>query len=648
MASDEIINEIWEIAQENSLDPIDKEEFGRDLKKSVFAELEHATEGTIFDINNEFARTLPIILHQAKANPDLIYENNGKGFSVASGILAKAVLTVKYENRFIPGTVEYQKEFPKEIVSEVVFTAVIADNLLKNYDDLSKEDKLLVNDNWDKLTTRQRAEVFDKELKDFLERPDISPEDREIVENVRNVSADTDRAVAAIDELEPDARDEFSELYIKRYCKAYPEKIPDIESLRKNNTPYQIFKILDAERVDLQSRIERDFVELPDGSRLSSDHVDLINRYKDTTLDCQIYLKDAYEMFERKGMLEPNVFDFKTDTTVRRTVSSYAASRIDNVRSAVNNIIEINPSFDLDGYLQRANASRMTSKLQSENRASTTIEATEEIYDTVESLSEHSVIVMINSLSEDEIADLFGDELKDLLRKKAEELGISEEDKKTLEAMIASKDDDSFADLFYDDREGFLQELEKMSLLQHAKKQPVTDQEYGPTYRANAEEMVVDSKGLYKAQTDYKKYNEYDGTGTGEGSDDSTSGTTVVQDNDTLEVDTINTHQPVTNSFINTARREDTDKDGKDLKDERDGGGLEDLPPENDLPDNAAPNNSAKNANFISAAKNMRATTDVMQEMGNITTIKVKEMDKKQDGPEVGDESDTIQPGEIE
>ena len=261
---------------------------------------------------------------------------------------------------------------------------------------------------------------------------------------------------------------------------------------------------------------------------------------------------------------------------------------------------------------------------------------------------ENPLINMVKNLSEEEFANLFAEDIKALLLQKAEEMNLSDDAKRVLEALFESKDDETFETLFYDDRDGFIEELEKMSLLQHAKKQPVTDQEYGPTYRANAEEMVVDSKGLYKAQTDYKKYNEYDGTGTGEGSDASTTGTAVVQNNDTLEVDTINTHQPMPNSFINTARREDTDKDGKDLKDERDGGGLEDLPPENDLPDNAAPNNSAKNANFISAAKNMRATTDVMQEMGNITTIKVKEMDKKQDGPEVGDESDTIQPGEIE
>lgn len=177
---------------------------------------------------------------------------------------------------------------------------------------------------------------------------------------------------------------------------------------------------------------------------------------------------------------------------------------------------------------------------------------------------------------------------------------------------------------------------------------PVTDQEYGPAYRANAEEMVVDSKGLYKAQTDIKKINEYDGTGTGEGSDSSTAGIAVVQDNDTLEVDTINTHQPMTNSFINTARREDTEKDGKDLKGGKEGEGLEDLPPENDLPDNDAPNNSAKNANFMNLTRKMRTTTSDMKEIGDITMTIVRDGDKQQGESELGDESDTIQPEEIE
>lgn len=211
---------------------------------------------------------------------------------------------------------------------------------------------------------------------------------------------------------------------------------------------------------------------------------------------------------------------------------------------------------------------------------------------------------------------------------------------------FTSKDDISMEDLMG----GIQDELmafpgKKISFGPVTRQEPVTDQEYGPTYRANAEEMVVDSKGLYKAQTDIKKINEQDGAGTGEGSDASTSGTTVVQDNDTLEVDTITTHQPATNSFINTARREGAEKDGKDLKDEKDGEGLEDVPPENDLPDNA-PNNSVKIANIITVTKKMKMTRDVIQEMGS-TITKLKE-DQQQGGPEVGDENVTIQPIEIE
>lgn len=204
----------------------------------------------------------------------------------------------------------------------------------------------------------------------------------------------------------------------------------------------------------------------------------------------------------------------------------------------------------------------------------------------------------------------------------------------------------------------------KISFGPVTRQEPVTDQEYGPTYRSKAEEMLVDSKGLYKVQTDIKKINEQDGAGTGEGSDASTTGTTVVQNNDTLEVDTINTHQPATNSFINTARREGAEKDGKDLKGEKDGEGLEDVPPENDLPDNATPNNSTKNANIISVARNMRASTDDMQDIGSITITKMKEIEEKekkktepntqqqgaqqQGGLQQGDESTTTELGEIE
>ena len=663
MASDEIINEIWEIAQDNSLDPIDKEEFGKDLRKTVFAELERNTEGVIYDINNEFARALPIILHQAKANPDLIYENNGKGFSVASGILTKAVLTVKYENRFIPGTVEYQKEIPQEHLSEVVLTAAVVDSMINNFDQLSYEERNLLNDNWLELSHVQRKDVMKCLIDEISARTDIDDNDKKTIKNSYEGVTTFEDFDAIFDSLPPEERAKAAEYFIQNVLKNFPNYEPIIENLREEGR--DILDIVDYFRTNIRyltAKANQTMSDLKFGNltpeELKKAKMSSFAELQKYTL---VYNQSMEESLIGMGLYEKIDYYGKAYNDISKTpqmqfFEENVSNELDSIQSrlgevAVNLGVNYNEMFFTPGISFEDSREKLKRLLEIGKSKTFHFKKNESVEG--EEKSEKSSIInplvnMIKELPQDEVADLFGDELKDLLRKKAEELGISEEDKKTLEAMIASKDDDSFADLFYDDREGFLQELEKMSLLQHAKKQPVTDQEYGPTYRANAEEMVVDSKGLYKAQTDYKKYNEYDGTGTGEGSDASTTGTTVVQDNDTLEVDTITTHQPMPNSFINTARREDTDKEGKDLKDERDGGGLEDLPPENDLPDNAALNNSAKNANFISAARNMRATTDVMQEMGNITTIKVKEMDKKQDGPEVGDESDTIQPGEIE
>lgn len=644
MASDEIINEIWEVAQENSIDPIDKDEFGKDLRKAVFAELERATEGVISDINNEFARALPIILHQAKANPELIYESNGKGFSVASGILAKAVLTVKYENKFIPGTAEYQKEFPKETLEKVVLTAGVMDAMINKFDTLSFEEREGIINRWGELNREQKRKIINSQKEALSQDPTFSEEEHsEIDEFYRNVEGVNE----AQQNLEGRTEDEriqigaelFDELYEKSedfrlkyqplldkgvpkhtiYFEYYIKNLEDtVQSVVANNNRY------------IYGFEEYDFI----GMRKASDKIQ--------------YHKYAVEIiYNRHGIPIPN-FDGQVYKNINyyNNVSSF-------VQQNVGNGVKHDP-VELEA-IPRVLITIPENPIESPN-AKTTIPATKNVGRTSVSndmakkiTSKNSSLEVIEEMLEvffeEKIANLFGYELKELLSQKAEEIGLSEDAKKILEAVMASKDDDSFAVLFYDDREGFLQELEKMSLLQHAKKQPVTDQEYGPTYRANAEEMVVDSKGLYKAQTDIRKINEQDGAGTGEGSDASTTGTAVVQNNDTLEVDTINTHQPATNSFINTARREGAEKDGKDLKGEKDGEGLEDVPPENDLPDNA-PNNSVKVANVITITKKKKMTTDVIQEMGNITT-RVKE-DMQQGGPEVGDASETIQPGEIE
>lgn len=646
MASDEIINEIWEVAQENSIDSIDKSEFGKDLRKAVFAELERATEGVISDINNEFARALPIILHQAKANPELIYENNGKGFSVASGIFAKAVLTVKYENRFIPGTAEYKKEFPKESLPEIVIVGAVADLMIKNYDNLSYEERKALNNNWKNLTGEQRKDIIDKTRKQIRESKDLTEEEKTELDDVYAEVSGVEDGESMFEKMSPEQQAEFATNFLDKMGEDDPKKLEQITKLRGLGlSDIEIRHMLIDNYMNMVQQANDVYLDFANGN--PDMKMSMFQIFRDLSDELSKIRSSSEYTFAKMGLVTSKIgFHNSTKSSVIDVESKYEESfsiiEEDQTRRKLDTIAEkSNGDFSLMITSDSPEAVKKNQTDYQDKKAKIDSPEKKEFSEMEESREKNALIEMINNLSVDELDGLTGYELIDVLRKKAEELGISEEDKKILEAMIASTDDESFADLFYDDRDGFIEELEKMSLLQYAKKQPVTDQEYGPTYRANAEEMVVDSKGLYKAQTDIKKINEQDGAGTGEGSDASTSGTTVVQDNDTLEVDTINTHQPAINSFINTARREGAEKDGKDLKGEKDGEGLEDVPPENDLPDNA-PNNSVKMANIITITKKKKMTTDVIQEMGN-TITRVNE-DIQQGGPEVGDASETIQP----
>ena len=260
-----------------------------------------------------------------------------------------------------------------------------------------------------------------------------------------------------------------------------------------------------------------------------------------------------------------------------------------------------------------------------------------------------NLMEMIGGFSEEEISDLFGDELKELLSKRAEELGLSDDDKKILEAMMASKDDDSFADLFYEDRDGFIQELEEIAVAQQLKKIPVTDQEYSGTYRSASVDMAVDEPGLEaaiaqiaaqieeqkKADAQTELDSESDGTDT---SSDTTS--PVQNDNEVGEGASTPNKQPVQGSFIMTARREDSERDAVDGE----GSG------ETSLEDEAADsigntNNSKANfSNFKNVTQKFGPTTDMLQEMGNTVTTKLRE----QDSPELANDNGEVEQEEIE
>lgn len=652
MASDEIINEIWEIAQENSLDPIDKEEFGKDLRKTVFAELERSTEGVIYDINNEFARALPIILHQAKANPDLIYENNGKGFSVASGILAKAVLTVKYENRYIPGTAEYQNEFPKESVAEIVLTAAIADSMIKNFDQLSYEERSILNENWSELTHVQRKNVIKSLIDEINARTDIDDNDKKtITESYEGIMTFEDFD-AIYDSLPPEEQAKAAELFLQNLLKTFPNYQAVIESLEGESALDIVTFFRDNIR-NLNTNANQTMDDLKfknlTPEQLKDERMEVFAEIVKNTTVYNISMQESlinlgvYEQFKYQGNGYYRVQQ-------KQAIETYVSSEFDSMQSRLSEVaINLGMNYTEMLFTPEVSFEEAREKL---NRLIEIGKAKDFHFKSNESgeVEEKSpkinpLVNMIEQLSNDEVADLFGDELKELLSQRAEELGLSDDDKKILEAMMASKDDDSFADLFYEDRDGFIQELEEMVVAQQLKKIPVTDQEYSGTYRSTSVDMAVDEPGLEaaiaqieaqkKAEAQTELDSESDSTDT---SSDTTS--PVQNDNEVGEGASVPNKQPVQGSFIMTARREDSERDTVD------GEGAGETSLEDEAADSIGNTNNSKAnfSNFKNVTQKFGPTTDMLQEMGNTVTTKLRE----QDSPELANDNGEVEQEEIE
>ena len=184
MASDTIVNELWEITNRNSDKKIEREEFEEELRTSLFAKLkEMSPENSINNINDEYVRSLPIILHQAEANPDSLGQIQGGKFTISSEIIFKAVKTVKYENSFIPNTDEYNQRILNENnqidMKDVVLTTLIIDHMLENYKNLSNEEKDFILNNWHSMDKTQQDKIVVESGKIVQEDSNISDEDKE-------------------------------------------------------------------------------------------------------------------------------------------------------------------------------------------------------------------------------------------------------------------------------------------------------------------------------------------------------------------------------------------------------------------------------------------------------------------------------------
>lgn len=180
MASENLVNGLYEIIQANSNEKISYNDFEKDLLKSINLS------------NDEIDRALALILSQAEVNPNILGETKGGTFIVSPSLSAAVISTIKYENQFIPGKEEFEsrmninKNIDDITAGLFIMTPELIDHFVNNLDKISTNEKRALIGNLSKMTYDQRKKVvshFRGKLDEMKEEAS-TPKDAETVGKV--------------------------------------------------------------------------------------------------------------------------------------------------------------------------------------------------------------------------------------------------------------------------------------------------------------------------------------------------------------------------------------------------------------------------------------------------------------------------------
>ena len=128
MASENLVNDLFEIVQSNEKEKLSYDDFEKDLLKSINLP------------NDEIDRALSIMLSQAQVNPNVIGESKGGTFVISPSISASVISTIKYENQFIEGTKENELRKLNNLgnsLTEIIGSTYLNELMLNNFEALS-------------------------------------------------------------------------------------------------------------------------------------------------------------------------------------------------------------------------------------------------------------------------------------------------------------------------------------------------------------------------------------------------------------------------------------------------------------------------------------------------------------------------------
>lgn len=242
MASENLVNELFEIVQANSNEKIYYNDFEKDLLTNINLP------------NDEIDKALMMIISQAEINPDIVGETKGGSFILSQSLTKSIVSTIEYEkvlverknlaaeNAILDTAMGVMlMENADKLIDNVIITDDIAKQMIDNYENLTAEEVGAIWDNYDNLdveTKEALREARKKDIQKVIDDPNATPEVRSQAEKDLKLAQrfDDEEKAASKRILDPLRRKKYIE-FIENYREDNPEVFksvyPDIDKIEE-------------------------------------------------------------------------------------------------------------------------------------------------------------------------------------------------------------------------------------------------------------------------------------------------------------------------------------------------------------------------------------------------------------------------------
>ena len=184
-----------------------------------------------------------------------------------------------------------------EIITEGILSLAVLDSMIKNYENLSNDDREKITDNWENLTNRQRSDVSRKKadmLRQMAEEAE-NEEERQAILNFKQAEENNANIYDQLDSLPEEALDGLESQFIKEDEDAFSEFCKKNPGLSKRDR-------LSKYKAERDKKYERIVDSVRKEKTISQDAYDKSSEYSEMTMREQV--ASSPQILEMIGGLE--------------------------------------------------------------------------------------------------------------------------------------------------------------------------------------------------------------------------------------------------------------------------------------------------------------------------------------------------------